>query len=341
LGVSYGDDEKITANLRVIADHIKAATFLIKSGVTPSNKLHGYVLRRFLRRAAIKVNQIKYDSMEVLEKLVDPVIDIYEGTGYFETGDWDHIRQVVSDEVKKFQATLHRGLKEIEKLEEITGKAAFDLYQSYGFPPELTEELLRERGLEFDKKEYEEEFKKHQELSRTSSQGIFKGGLAGHSETETKYHTATHLLHQALRDVLGPEVFQKGSNINQERLRFDFSFDRKMTDEEIKKVEEIVNERIKQDLKVDHKIVSLDEARSLNAIGLFNEKYGNEVSLYCVGPGFEYDPEAKDKRERGGYYSLEFCGGPHVEHTGVIGGINIEKEEAVSQGVRRIRAVLK
>ncbi len=340
LGVEYGMDEKITANLRVVADHIKAATFLIKSGVIPSNKLQGYVLRRLLRRSAIKLNQIKYNSMEVLEKLVDPVIDIYQGTGYFEIGDWDQIREVISEEVKRFQATLHKGLKEIEKLKEISGKAAFDLYQSYGFPPELTEELLRERGLDFDKQAYQQEFEKHQELSRTASQGLFKGGLAGHSETEIKYHTATHLLHQALKDVLGPEVFQKGSNINPDRLRFDFSFNRKMTDEEIKKVEEIINQRIHEDLKVDQMMMSVSEANQKNAIGLFNNKYEKEVSIYGIGPNHELDPKAKDQRNRAGYYSLEFCGGPHVSHTGVIGGIKIEKEEAVAQGIRRIRAVL-
>lgn len=178
LSVGYGADPKVTANLRVIADHIKAATFLIKSGVLPSNKLQGYVLRRLLRRAGVKINQIKSGSMEVLAKLVDPVIDIYQGTGYFETGDWDQIRIVVEDEVNKFQQTLSKGLKEIEKLgnQEINGKMAFDLYQSYGFPAELTEELLREKGLEFDKDQFDEEFKKHQEASRTASQGIFKGG---------------------------------------------------------------------------------------------------------------------------------------------------------------------
>jgi alanyl-tRNA synthetase len=340
LGVSYGEDSKITPNLRIIADHIKAAVFLIDSGVMPSNKLQGYILRRLLRRSAIKINQIKYNSMEVLEKLVDPVIDIYQGTDYFQIGDWNKIREIIAEEVKRFQSTLHKGLKEIEKLDIVTGKAAFDLYQSYGFPPELTEELLRERGLEFDQKEFNNEFEKHKEASRTASQGIFKGGLAGHSETETKYHTATHLLHQALRDVLGPEVFQKGSNINTERLRFDFSYDKKMTPEEIKKVEEIINQRIKEDLKVDQMVVPLEKARELNAIGLFDDKYAKEVSLYGVGPEFNLDSGSKDERGRGGYYSLEFCGGPHVEHTGVIGGIKIEKEEAISQGIRRIRAVL-
>lgn len=340
LGVDYGEDQMITASLRVVADHIKAATFLIDSGVVPSNKLQGYVLRRLLRRSAVKLYQIKKDSLGVLEKLVDPVIDIYEGTDYFQTGDWKMITQVISEEMKRFQQTLNKGLKEIEKLENVSGKAAFDLYQSFGFPSELTEELLGEKGLEFDRAQFQEEFKKHQELSRSASAGIFKGGLAGHSEVEVKYHTTTHLLHQALRDVLGPEVFQKGSNINPERLRFDFSFDRKVTEEEIKKVGDIINGKIKEDLVVDHKMMSLEEAKAMNAIGLFNEKYSDEVSIYAIGPNYTLDPESKDQRSRANYYSAEFCGGPHVEHTGVIGGVKITKEESVSAGVRRIYAEL-
>jgi alanyl-tRNA synthetase len=197
-----------------------------------------------------------------------------------------------------------------------------------------------ERGLQFNKEEFQKEFEKHQEISRTASAGVFKGGLAGHSEIETKYHTATHLLHQALRDVLGNEVFQKGSNITAERLRFDFSFDRKPTTEELKKVEELLNEKIKEDLKVERKFMSVEEAYGLNAIGLFNDKYAKEVSIYCIGPDYKLDTDAKDQRERGRYYSLEFCGGPHVEHTGVIGKIKVTKEEAVSAGVRRIYAEL-
>ncbi len=337
-GLEYGKDAKITESLRVVADHIKASVFLINDGVIPSNKLQGYVLRRLLRRAAVKLNQVKKDSMGILSKLVDPVLDIYEGTNYFAIGDWDRIRQVVEQEIKKFEQTLNRGLKEIEKMDQVSGKAAFDLYQNYGFPVELTEELLLDKGLQFDRKGFNSEFEKHRELSRTASSGMFKGGLAGHSQTEIKYHTATHLLHQALRDVLGPEVFQKGSNINEERLRFDFSYNKKMTDKEIKKVEEIINERIKQDLKVDRNFMSVEEANKMNAIGLFTGKYDETVSIYEIGPGFTLDPEAKDQRNRGGYYSAEFCGGPHVEYTGVINGIKITKEEAISAGIRRIRA---
>ncbi len=346
-GLEYGKDPKVTASLRVVADHIKASVFLINDGVIPSNKQQGYVLRRLLRRSAVKLNQVKKDSMEVLAKLVDPVMDIYESTKYFEIGDWDRIRQVVVEEIKKFEQTLNRGLKEIEKMEDVSGKAAFDLYQNYGFPVELTEELLLEKGSKFDRKGFNEEFEKHRELSRTASVGMFKGGLAGHSEIETKYHTATHLLHQALRDVLGPEVFQKGSNINTERLRFDFSYDKKMTDQEIKKTEDLVNQKIKEDLIVERKFMSVKEAQDMNAIGLFTGKYEETVSIYCIGPNYtlppkegRVNPSSLDPRPRGGYYSAEFCGGPHVEHTGVIEGIKITKQEAVSAGVRRIYAEL-
>ena len=252
----------------------------------------------------------------------------------------EKVVRVVVEEIERFGKSLEKGLKEIETKEFIDGKIAFDLYQTFGFPLEVTEELVRQKGQKLDREQFREEFRKHQEISRAGSLGKFAGGLAGHSEIEIKYHTTTHLLHQALRDVLGPQVFQKGSNITQERLRFDFSYDKKMTEEEIKKTEEIINERIKEDLKVDRKFMSVPEAKELNAIGLFDEKYDKEVSIYAIGPNFELDKDAKDQRERGGYYSMEFCGGPHVEHTGVIGKIKIVKEEAVSSGVRRIRVEL-
>jgi alanyl-tRNA synthetase len=328
-------------NLRIIADHIKAATFLIRDGVEPSNKLQGYVLRRLLRRAAVKIYSLGGNlAMKRISELVFPVIDAYKETDYFSNDSEEKIREVIDDEIKRFEQTLEKGLKEIEKIDKIDGKEAFNLYQTFGFPFEVTEEIFKEKGQEINHTEFSEEFKKHQELSRTASAGMFKGGLADSSEIVTKYHTTTHLLHQALRDVLGPEVFQKGSNITSERLRFDFSYDKKMTDEEIKKVEDIINERIEENLQVDHMNIPLQEAKEMSAIGLFNEKYAEKVSIYGVGPDFELENEAMDQRDRGGYYSLEFCGGPHVEHTGVIGTVKIIKEEAVSAGVRRIRAEL-
>lgn len=306
-------------SMRVIADHTRAAKFLIADGVRPSNKLEGYILRRLFRRAGVKMRRLGGDLLKLSQLAPEN-------------------QQVVREELERFQKTLDRGLREIEKIDRIDGKIAFDLYQTFGFPFEVTEELFRQKGQAIDKEQFKLEFEKHKELSRTSSSGMFKGGLADHSEIVTKYHTATHLLHQALRDVLGPQVFQQGSNITAERLRFDFSYNKKMTDEEIKKAEEIINKRIEGDLKVDHMVVDPDKAKKMNAIGLFDEKYADKVSIYGIGPKYNLDPKSKDTRVRGGYYSLEFCGGPHVEHTGVIGRIKITKEEAISAGVRRIRA---
>lgn len=340
-GKDYEGENK--SDIRIIADHMKAATFLIIDGVIPSNKLQGYVLRRLLRRSATKFYQLTKDTkfLSEMTQVYNAILSIYSGLfGIGEENVYSSEKnyEIIFDEMDKFGKTLSAGYRQIDKIEKIDGQIAFNLYQTFGFPYEVTEELFRQKGQEIDREQFKAEFEKHRELSRTASSGMFKGGLADHSEIVTKYHTATHLLQQALRDVLGPEVFQKGSNINSERLRFDFSFDRKMTDEEIKKVEDIVNKKIEEDLKVDKKIVSPEEAKKMGAMGLFSEKYGAEVSVYGIGPDTTIDPSAKDQRARSGYYSLEFCGGPHVEHTGVIGKIKITKEEAVSAGIRRIRA---
>lgn len=210
--------------------------------------------------------------------------------------------------------------------------SVFDLVTTYGFPFELIEEIAKERGLTVDKEEFLGKMRTHREQSRTAAIGKFKGGLGGDGEMETKYHTATHMLHQALRDVLGESVAQKGSNITPERLRFDFAFERKMTDEEKKQVEDIINTRIKEALPVIREEVSMEEARNRGAIGLFGDKYGDVVSIYRIGEG--------KNRGDSNLFSMEFCGGPHVENTGVLGIFSIQKEEAVSAGVRRIKAVL-
>lgn len=347
-GKNYSEADS-QGNMRIIADHLKAATFLIVSGVVPSNKMQGYVLRRLIRRVAVKMHELRgapkkgeipTDAFE--SACADSVLLIYDGLfGVDERRDREKVVRVIVEEMEKFGKSLENGLKEVKRIGHIDGKKAFDLYQTFGFPLELTMELVKQKGQSLDRKEFESEFKKHQELSRSASGGKFAGGLAGHSEIEIKYHTATHLLHQALRDILGEEVFQKGSNITPERLRFDFSFDRKMTEEEIKEAENLVNEKIKEDLKVDRQYMTFDEAKALNAIGLFDDKYDkSNVSIYSIGPNYVLNSESKDQRKRGGYYSLEFCGGPHVAHTGVIGSIKITKEEAVSAGVRRIRAKL-
>ncbi|MBU0999899.1 alanine--tRNA ligase [Patescibacteria group bacterium] len=331
LGTSY---EKNKQYIQIIADHIKASVFLIKEGVMPSNKLQGYILRRLLRRVVTKaflIDKQKSDS-KFFRSLIKSVTDIYPK--HFE-GNAVGTEEVVSLEIRKFRKTLERGLKQLDKSikdNEDLGLAVFNLFQSYGYPLELTIELLKERGIKFtdlDMVQFEKGKKSHVELSRTASSGMFKGGLADHSEIVTKYHTATHLLHQSLRDVLGSSVFQKGSNITLERLRFDFSFERKMTDEEIKQVEDLVNEKIKEDLTVTKEVMDKEKALQSGALGFFTEKYGDKVTVYSIA-----DPSTSS----GSSFSREICGGPHVERTGVIGKIKITKEESVSSGIRRIRA---
>ncbi len=321
---------------RIILDHIRASVFMVNDGVEPSNKDRGYVLRRLLRRAMVMARLLNLKG-KWLEALIGKVIAEY-ASAYPElvTGS-EKVFSVILAEQKKFEVTLEKGLKQFElriKNDElrISGTDAFDLYQTYGFPKELTKELAVQAGQVFDaekEKEYEAEFKKHQELSRTASAGQFKGGLASHSEKIVRLHTATHLMNAALRQVLGDNVWQKGSNITEERTRFDFTPDKKMTPEEILAVEALVNDWIARDLKVKKETMSLEEARALAAIGVFGEKYAETVSIYTV-----YDPSTDE------VVSREFCGGPHVEHTAVIGQFKIQKEEASSAGVRRIKAVI-
>ncbi|MBI2022406.1 alanine--tRNA ligase [Candidatus Daviesbacteria bacterium] len=346
LGKKYGDNAEDDKKIRVIADHLRASSFLLGEGVEPSNKERGYVLRRLIRRS-ITYSYLLNPNYPALLPVIDVSIHKYKIVYPELLKDMEKLSNTFTLEEGKFKKILESALQKIRKEggkikpgQLFSGKSAFDLYQNYGIPVELTEEILAEIGLGLDKDGFEEEFKKHQQISKTQEDKRFAGGLAGHSETEIKYHTATHLLHQALRDVLGPTVFQKGSNITEERLRFDFSFDRKMTEEEIKKVENIISQRIREKLAVENKTISLKEAREQNAIGLFDEKYTDKVSVYGIGPGFKIDPDSLDQRLRGNFYSFEFCGGPHVKNTSEVGGIKIVKEEAVSQGIRRIRAEL-
>lgn len=312
---------------RIIVDHLRAATFMVSDGVIPSNKERGYILRRILRRAIVH-GKILGMKGEWVSDIVKTYIEKYSDAYPELKNNQEQILNVIKEEENKFNKTLEDGLKEFRKYQTITGKDAFNLFQSFGIPWEITRELAEQSGIKIDKTEFEEEFKKHQELSRTASAGTFKGGLADHSEKVVRQHTATHLLQAALRQVLGDTIFQKGSNITPERLRFDFTYDQKMTPEQIQEVERIVNENIKKDLKVTKDIMAPDEARKLGAIGLFGEKYGDTVSIYTISD------------ENGKVYSREFCGGPHVEHTSVIGEFKITKEEASSAGVRRIKAIV-
>lgn len=330
-GRKYGESAEVTKQMRVVADHIRGSVFLVSDGVIPSNKDRGYVLRRLLRRAMVAVRMLG-STADWVPNAVAAVILTYKDSYPELATNAAQITKVIEDEKNKFAATLDKGLKEFQKIIEahaVSGTDAFNLYQTYGFPWELTRDLAREAGQNPDEEEFKAEFKKHQDLSRTASAGEFKGGLQDHSDVVVRYHTATHLMQKALREVLGEDVWQKGSNITHERTRFDFTYPQKMTDEQKKQVEDLVNGWIARDLPVKHEIIPLAEARSRGAIGLFGEKYADTVSVYGV-----YDPATNET------VSLEFCGGPHVEHTGVIGKFKIQKEEAVSAGIRRIKAVI-
>lgn len=303
---------------RIIADHAKASVFLISDGVVPSNKDQGYVLRRLLRRMMVHLRQVEgLHFLEPIKKAIEIYRDLYQINE-------ETIIKVVTEEAEKFEKTLTAGLRAIEKITTIDGKQAFELYETYGFPLEVLEEMrvVDNRELFF------EELKKHQELSRTASAGMFKGGLADHEPATVKLHTAHHLLLAALQEMFGKQVKQRGSNINQERLRIDFSFDRKLTDEEKQKIEKRVNEFIASALAVEKQEMPLGEAEKIGAEMEFGVKYGNTVSVYFI----------KDKN--GQAISKEFCGGPHVQNTSELGTFKILKEEASSQGVRRIKAIL-
>ncbi|MDP3986244.1 MAG: alanine--tRNA ligase [Candidatus Veblenbacteria bacterium] len=330
--VMTGDEAR---KARVVVDHIRATTFMVGDGVEPSNKDRGYVLRRLLRRAMVYAKLLGLRP-HWLKALVGQVIQIYSQAYPELVERSEEVFKVIEAEENKFGSTLEKGLRQFRALveggETITGHEAFDLYQSYGFPFELTQELSEQSGQAFDeakRKQFAAEFKKHQDLSRTASAGTFKGGLADHTEEVIRLHTATHLMNAALRKVLGEHVWQKGSNITKERTRFDFTHPEKMTEEQKAKVEELVNGWIARDLMVKREVIPLEEARQLSAIGVFGEKYAETVSVYTV-----LDPTTNE------VISREFCGGPHVEHTGQIGKFRILKEEAVAAGVRRIKAAV-
>jgi alanyl-tRNA synthetase len=316
---------------RIVADHIRTAVFMISDGVEPSNLDRGYILRRLIRRAIrnARISDMQSDS---LGKLIEIIIEIYAEEYPSLVQNKSKIVEEIKKEEEKFGKTLELGLRELSKLEQIDAEKAFNIFQTYGFPLEMIFEELQKRNFEFNKNllenSFNEEFKKHQDLSRTASAGKFKGGLADNSVETTRLHTAAHLLLQSLRIVLGEHVFQKGSNITAERLRFDFSHQDKMTDEEKKKVEDIVNEQIQKALPVKYEEMNLEDAKRLGAMGVFESKYGEKVKVYVMGD------------EESGIFSKEICGGPHVENTSELGHFRIQKEESSSSGVRRIKAVL-
>ena len=324
----YEDHAK---EMRIVLDHFLAATFISSNGVTPSNKEQGYILRRLIRRGLD--NFYLLDGKDV-SKVLEKIVDQYKETDQYLVEKFQHIKNTILEEEEPYQRALAGGKKLIEKEiakinEEVTvgdelmgvtlisADVAFKAITSFGLGPTQLESL----GYSFDKQALAELIKQHQDLSRAGAQQKFAGGLADHEELTVKGHTATHLLHQALRDVLGESAYQTGSNITTERVRFDFTFDRKLTEKEIARVTEIVRKKIKEDLPVHFEIMPLKKAKDLGAIGLFDEKYGNDVKIYFIGD-----------------YSIEFCGGPHVEHTAQIASFDILKEEGVARGVRRIYA---
>lgn len=332
-GKSRFENEEIKRAMRIVVDHLKASIFILgdAKGIAPSNVGAGYVLRRLIRRA-IRFGHKLGITENFTSSFVPVVIAVY-GSYYPELSkNRDFIEKELKGEEEKFSKTLSKGESEfLKKLEgflknpkkEISGRVAFNLYDTYGFPLELTEELAKENGLSVDKKGFEEAFSHHQEESKKNLDKSFKGGLADQGEETTKLHTATHLLHKALQIVLGDHVRQKGSNITAERLRFDFSHPEKMTQEQIQKVEELVNKQIQRNLEVSQTVTTVEEAKKRGAMALFSDKYGEQIKLYQIGD-----------------FSLEVCGGPHVKNTNELGHFKIAKEQAVSAGVRRIKATL-
>jgi len=330
-GKTYRGADVATAKaMRIIADHLRAATFAMGDGVLPSNVQAGYIVRRLIRRAIREGRRIGINdafaphiASIVIETFGDHYQELFSGR--------ERILDEMAKEETKFLQTLEKGMKELEKMlpaGTITGEQAFVLYTTYGFPLELTEEIVREKGHAIDRESFTREFLKHQELSRTASAGMFKGGLQDQSIATTRLHTATHLLHAALRKVLGGHVEQKGSNITSERLRFDFVHHQKMTPEEIIAVEVLVNDAIHRDLPVTMATMTPEEAKNGGALGFFGHKYGDQVKVYTVG------------NEEMGIFSKEICGGPHVVRVGELGSFKIQKEEASSAGIRRIKAVI-
>jgi alanyl-tRNA synthetase len=369
-GKKYGQDQNETRSMRIIADHLRAATFIMgdEKGIAPSNVEQGYVVRKLIRRSIrhgklIGINNIfcfKISAIVIgLMRKIYPEINRNK----------KFILERMQREEEKFKKTIEKGNIELEKIFDeylksqgksalvaqdyirgrpekgykfnnplITGREAFYLYSTKGLPVEIIKDFAKSKGFILNEEEFEEEMKKHQDLSRTASAGKFKGGLADNSEQTIKYHTTAHLLLEALRRVLGEHVIQKGSNITEERLRLDFSHSEKMTNEQKTEVEKIVNEQIEKKLPVKMKEMTLDEAKKQNAMGVFESKYGNKVKVYTIG---EYaDAYANDNASQKNIFSREICGGPHISSTSELGKFKIKKEESSSSGVRRIKAIL-
>lgn len=327
-GKPYIERIETTRSMRIVADHIKASVMMMADGVLPSNKMQGYVLRRLIRRALFygRTLGLLHDGGKYFGKLVEPVARIY-GSAYPDVlSKVAEITLLLEEEAMRFGKSLDKGLIEIAKIPKLDGTIAFQLYETYGFPWEMTEEIARHKGQQVDKKQFEREFEKHKALSRTAAAGMFKGGLVDTSVETTKLHTTHHLLLAALQKIVDPAIRQRGSNITAERLRMDFNFVRKLTPEELEKLESLVNQKIKEDLLVQRVEMQREDAEKIGAQMEFGHKYPDMVSIYFIGvPNF---------------FSAEFCGGPHVTHTGELGQFKIIKEESAGSGIRRIYATL-
>jgi alanyl-tRNA synthetase len=324
-GKKYDDDIKA---FRIISDHLRAATFMLGDGVVPSKMGQGYILRRLIRRASRYMSRLGIEGIN-MRSVCEVIVREYSNAYPELESNKDAIYEAITAEEEKFHKTLSKGLRRFDEMVAsneggaLDGELVFRLYDTYGFPIELTQELATEKGLTVDVADFESRFKEHQEKSRAGSDQVFKGGLADNSEETTKLHTATHLLNAALRSIVDPDIRQKGSNITAERLRFDFNFDRKLTAEELAAIEDFVNEAIKADIPVVCREMPVADAKATGAIGVFDNKYGEIVKIYSIGD-----------------VSSELCGGPHVTHTGEIQGFKIKKEESSASGVRRIKAVV-
>jgi alanyl-tRNA synthetase len=326
------EDNKYKKPMRIIADHIKASVFILNSSVIPSNTEHGYILRRLIRRA-IRFGKLLNIEINFTKQVAETVFPIYPDYKDLQKNKLVILQELEKEE-NKFKQTVERGIRLFNKISystsTISGKDAFLLFQSYGFPIEMTEEMAKEKKIKVDVKGYHQAFKTHQKLSRSESSGRFKSGLADHSEITTRLHTATHLLNEALTRVLGEKAAQRGSNITQERTRFDFTFDRKLTDEEIKAIEDLMNKTISKNLSVVSEELPLKKAFSSGAKGEFGHKYPDKVTVFTV----------LDSKEKTGFFSREICTGPHVTNTSKIGHFKIIKQQSVSAGVRRIKAIV-
>lgn len=325
-GKKYSDDMR---SFRIVADHLRASTFLLGDGVVPSKMGQGYILRRLIRRASRYMSNLGIEGIN-MQKVSEVIVKEYSAAYPELEKNKDSIYAQITAEEEKFHKTLRKGLRRFDEMisengdsKELNGEAVFRLYDTFGFPVELTQELASEKGYTVNVEDFDSRFKEHQEKSRAGSEQVFKGGLADASDQTTKLHTATHLLNAALKKIVDPNIQQKGSNITAERLRFDFNLDRKLTPEELKDIEDYVNEIIKADIPVVCEEIPYEEAKERNAVGVFQDKYGEVVKVYSIGD-----------------VSIELCGGPHVNSTGDIGSFKIKKEESSAAGVRRIKAVV-